>query len=376
MSSRTKKPASPKILVFAGCGIGDLILATPLFASIHKSLPGARITVVLRYDLPREVLKGNPDVQKILHYPDKCSLYLFPRFPKVHKKVFKFLEYLIIELAFIFRIKSHRFDISMHLLPGGIADAHALITWLCGAKIRVGPQLLSRSGMSKWCYTHAISWDNYRHVVENNLDNLRALGFNDFDVHLKLFIHENDQRKADAILDGSGIRERESILGIHTGGGDGAKPFWPVERFVGVARHLIESRKCRVIVFFGPRELREITAFKDIPVIPIVNMPFGVVCGFINRCSLFISSDTGLGHAAAALMVPTLTLFGNGNERKHRHWGNKNFAINKLSDSRVTGVETAYLAGAEGKEALQKISVEEVIARADELLEECKGQRR
>ena len=362
---------APQVLIFAGCGIGDLILATPLFSSISKALPGSRITVLLRPDLPGEVLTKNPDVEKVFHYPSKSALYLFPRFPNAHKNILRVIRFLMFEIAFLFGIRLRRFDISMHLLPSGIADADALITFLCGAKIRVGPQLTSRSKMSKWCYTHSITWDNYRHVVENNLDNLRALGFNNFDYQLKLFINTDHRKKAEEILAAHKTRLTDGrIIGMHTGGGNSRKPYWPLARFAQVARYLIESQNCRVAVFFGPRENEAIKAFENAPIIPFSNLNIGIVFGVIEKCSLFISSDTGLGHAAAALQVPTLTLFGNGNQRKHEHWGNKHYAINKISQSVITGVETGYYAGETGKQALERIQVGDVIGLLDSIMME------
>lgn len=364
-------PRAPQVLIFAGCGIGDLILGTPLFSSIRKALPGSRITVLLRPDLPGEVLAENPDVEEVFHYPSASALYLFPRFPNAHKNIFRIIRFLTFEIAFLFGIRLRRFDISMHLLPSGIADADGLITFLCGAKIRVGPQLTSRSGMSKWCYTHSIAWDNYRHVVENNLDSLRALGFDNFDFQLKLFINADHRKKAEEILAAHKIRPTEGrLIGMHTGGGNSRKPYWPLARFAQVARYLIESHNCRVAVFFGPQENDAMKAFENAPIIPLSNLNIGIVFGVIEKCSLFISSDTGLGHAAAALQVPTLTLFGNGNQRKHEHWGNKSYSINKLPESIKTGYETGYSAGEDGRQALEKIQVEDIIELLDSILME------
>jgi heptosyltransferase II len=368
----TKIPNAPKVLVFAECGIGDLILGTPLFSSIRTALPGSRITVVLRPDIPREVLNENLDVATVLRYPQKSVLYFFPRIPFALKNIFQDGINLAIELAFIFKLRFFRFDVSMHLCPGG-ATGTALVTFLCGAKIRVGPAFNHRLGQSKWCYTHTVTWDNYRHVVENNLDNLRVLGFNGFDTRLKLFVNKTDRQKAEGIFIKHSIHGSTPLIGMHSGGGNSEKPYWPLSRFVQVARYLTETRNRRVAAFFGPQEPEALMAFKDAPVIPIVNMPIGVVFGVIEKCSFFISSDTGLGHAAAALQVPTLTLFGNGNQRKHEHWGNKNYAINKLPESILTGYETGYSAGETGKQALERISVDEVIALLKNIFVELKA---
>ena len=46
-----------------------------------------------------------------------------------------------------------------------------------------------------------------------------------------------------------------------------------------------------------------------------------VAAALIARASLFIGNDSGLGHVAAALGVPSLTLFGHGRPQRYRPWG-------------------------------------------------------
>ena len=41
----------------------------------------------------------------------------------------------------------------------------------------------------------------------------------------------------------------------------------------------------------------------------------------LARASVFVGNDSGLGHMAAALSIPTLTLFGPGEPQRYRPWG-------------------------------------------------------
>jgi ADP-heptose:LPS heptosyltransferase len=245
-----------------------------------------------------------------------------------------------------------------------------LVAFLCGAKIRVGPAFKSRWNLSGWCFTHTIIWDRFRHAVENNLDNLRMLGFTDFITELKLSVNGEHRRIADDFLIGSNLSENEMIVGMHPGGASGCRLYWPASRFAEVARFIIDSHKFRLAVFFGPGETNAASAFYGLPIIPVIGLRFGVVCGIIEKCAFFISADTGLGHVAAALRKPTFTVFGNANQRKHHPWGNSSYWINKLPPSLFTGIETAYLAGEAGRKALESVSVEEVILRLDPVLKE------
>jgi ADP-heptose:LPS heptosyltransferase len=356
-------------------GIGDLILGTPLFSSIRKIFPDSQITVVLRADLPADVLDENPDIFRILHYPQASVLYFFPKIPIGFRNFTATIKDLINEMTFIFKLRKCRFDMSMWLLPGGLSG-WPLVSFLSNAKIRVGPEYIHWMRIWKWCFTHRIIWDNHRHAVENNLDNLRKIGNDGFETALKLFIKSDNRQSAYEFLEKYAVRPAETLVGIHSGGGNRSRSYWPEDRFILIAKDLIKRPGYRVAVFFGPQEPQAIAAFNEVPIIPVVNLTFGAVCGIIEKCSLFISSDTGLGHAAAALQVPTLTLFGNANPKKHHHWGNKNYAINKLSESCIPSVVTGYSAGNTGKKALESITVEEVISTIDSIVSELSENKK
>jgi ADP-heptose:LPS heptosyltransferase len=326
--------------------------------------------VVLRDDLPPELLKKNPDVAEFFHYPGIGVLKLFPSCGAAFKNIWVGICCLLWEIATVCRLRLQRFDASMYLLAGGITPGEALITLLCGAKIRIGPHVESKSGYTSRCYTRFITWDNRRHAVENCLDNLRLIGFSSFDTSLRLVLDENDKRLARTFLIAHGVIETDIVVGIHPGGANERKPYWPADRFAAVAAHVTRDYGYRVVVFFGPGETHYLDAFRGTSIIPAVGLGFGVVCGIIAVCRLFISSDTGLGHSAAALQVPTLTIFGNGNRRKHHHWGNKCFEIDKLPPTHMTDATTAYSAGEAGRQAILSVTVEEVVSLAGNALRE------
>jgi ADP-heptose:LPS heptosyltransferase len=58
---------------------------------------------------------------------------------------------------------------------------------------------------------------------------------------------------------------------------------------------------------------------------PVVNTAgttdLGTAAALIARASAFVGNDSGLGHVAAALSIPTLTLFGPGDPARYRPWG-------------------------------------------------------
>lgn len=65
MSRVTLDAEHPRILVSTGPAHGDILLATPLFASLRRSYPGATIDVLI-YKGQQQILEGNPDIDDVI----------------------------------------------------------------------------------------------------------------------------------------------------------------------------------------------------------------------------------------------------------------------------------------------------------------------
>jgi hypothetical protein len=91
---------------------------------------------------------------------------------------------------------------------------------------------------------------------------------------------------------------------------------WPKEKFVKLALHL-KDEGCEVVfVPGGPKEREEWENVKnlgfDVPVFPTLDL----LARFIYESGFLIGNDSGLGHLASALGVPTLTFC------RRRTWAN------------------------------------------------------
>lgn len=60
----------------------------------------------------------------------------------------------------------------------------------------------------------------------------------------------------------------------------------------------------------------------DLPVCNLVGITdLPTACAAIARAMAFVGNDSGLGHMAAALSIPTVTVFGPGRPERYRPWG-------------------------------------------------------
>ncbi len=108
---------------------------------------------------------------------------------------------------------------------------------------------------------------------------------------------------------------------INPGGNNPAKR-WPVERFAGVAHHLISQHRLKVAINGSPSEGELVSVIRDAIVLDHPEDERMVVClhelggtvaslkGIVRRAKLVLTNDTGPRHIAAAFGVPCVSLFG------------------------------------------------------------------
>lgn len=105
---------------------------------------------------------------------------------------------------------------------------------------------------------------------------------------------------------------------------------WPSERYAMVARMLLGPGGAmeggRLLVLGGPADQAAAAAvkaavprFRCIDLVGNTDLLVSFAC--LKRARLFIGSDSGLMHMAAAAGAPTLGLFGPSDETRYRPWG-------------------------------------------------------
>jgi ADP-heptose:LPS heptosyltransferase len=105
-------------------------------------------------------------------------------------------------------------------------------------------------------------------------------------------------------------------IAIHPGSTD-EKRRWPAPYFAAVINQLLR-RKYPVILLAGPSEAetlisvrRNISPDRPPGMLTILgNAPLLEVARRIKQCRFFLGNDSGIGHLAGLLGVPTLSLFG------------------------------------------------------------------
>lgn len=300
---------SRKILVRAANWVGDAIMTTPVIRAVKKNFPSSHLTLLAK-PWVAPVFGHNPYVDRIMLYKDSGR----------HKKGMG-------TLRLARDLKRMEFDLSVLMQN---AFEAALITFLAGIPERVGYNtdgrgLLLNPGIPLnpgYKERHLI--DYYRRIV-------KKAGLSDDGPHLDLFLTHEEMAEAGHMLAENGLYPKDGIIGINPGATGGTAKRWFPERFANLAEKLCDAYGTKVVVFGGPadRALGEYirSASNDKCVNLAGKTTLREAFALIARCSLFITNDSGLMHAAGALDVNQIALIGPTDHRATAPFGLKSRMI-------------------------------------------------
>lgn len=276
-----------RILVRSCNWIGDVLLSQPAVAALRRACPRAHLAALARpWCAP--VLERTPGVDEVLS--------LEPGLPG--------------RLKAVGRLRQGRFDAAV-VLPTSVDSA--VLPFLAGVPVRIGYRTEGRGLL----LTHGIprrAEVRRQHQVEYYLDLLRGAGIPAVWSSPVLVLRPEDRARAAQMLEARGVGPEEGLIGISPGASYGPAKRWPAERFAGLAGRLAQAGAGRLVVFGGPGEEalgRAIAARAGDRVLDVsgrTSLPEALA--LIERCRLFVTNDSGLMHAAAALQVPVVALFG------------------------------------------------------------------
>ena len=295
-----------KVLVFQTWGIGDMIMSTPMLSALRQQLPEAHITVIAGSRAAADVVDGASFCNEIrIMSPDKMIFY---------------------QLIKTFRgFRRERFDAA--IICTRISPRIAqLLKLLSGIKVITGDCLPPR----RWGYTHWCPVELDLHRVTSNLNILRMI-LPDAKIG-QLYFHLDPESRvhADRFWRESGLDGRD-VLGIHPGAGYKQKnKRFPPEKFCLVIRMFLDKfLDARVIIFFGTddRELIPHLSGIDERVKFASDLTLRTVGAVISKTRVLLAGDSGLGHIAAALGVPVVTLAGPTQVVSTRPWSDRNIIV-------------------------------------------------
>src|SRR3990172_2525973 len=172
-----------RILVIKLRHIGDVLLTAPVFRALRETFPGARICALV-HSGTQDVLEGNPDIDEVLVFDRGVKNLPFPR-------------QVVREGKFAHGIRERGFDLAIDLTGG---DRAAILSYLSGARYRIGWRDRKGFAGKRWMYTNLHSPDQNCHMVAQNLSVVRSVGITTRNAAVTFPVSAKDRERAKEIL--------------------------------------------------------------------------------------------------------------------------------------------------------------------------------
>jgi heptosyltransferase II len=273
------------ILVFHKGGIGDVVFGLPLLFDLKAAYPSAHLTV-LTHAQGRDVLAFCPAVDEVISSGEMLARWTVGGARAA--------------------LGQRRFDLA-------VATARSLrAAWLLrglGSPRRVG----FGGGPEALLYTHVAPVRPFEVVFARRFERLAAcLGLLPVEARPQLVVPPTALAAAHERLRAAGWSANGPLIALHAGGGWPTKQ-WPVEhlcRFAVLARKRLGAQ----VLLQGGRadEARAEAVRREVgdAVIPMVGNPVSEALAEMAACAGVVGLDSGLSHAAVALGIPSVLLFG------------------------------------------------------------------
>jgi ADP-heptose:LPS heptosyltransferase len=204
------------------------------------------------------------------------------------------------------------------------------VAWLSGAKRRIGFGGAWGRELSPWLNTELVGADGL-HAVDRHLLLLGPLGIQSLAVRFDVPEGPAEAAAAQAIVEQADMTVGFALIG--SGAGWPSKR-WPAERYAAVAAHLGRSWGLPTMVIWGNNEeharAEQIVAGSQNHAVVAPKMTLAQLAAVQRRARLFLGSDTGPLHLAAAVGTPCVGLYGPWPADKHGPYGPQHVTVQKM----------------------------------------------
>jgi len=330
---RTSPPASSCVVIPIVAGIGNALLAVPMVRRLLESAPGVRVVVLARNEAMGEVF---------------ARLNQFAPGRVIVHVVGSGLggQWRMVRLA-----RASRADVYLVPFPSNRWQ-YNLLAATSGARRRVlHGYPFGRVRTLAFLPATRVPAVRGLHDVEQNLRLLEATGLvgpiagptaaaSGGPNWAPVFpVTDAERAAATKLLSTVNIGADNSFIVIHAGGARtvvGAAKRWPPRLFAELISRLLERIDHRLLLIEGPDEegvsdeirsyLPALARDRRISAVQLTS-GLGDAAALLERSTLYVGSDSGLGHLAAAVGRRAVTIFAPADPERVCPWGNRDLVV-------------------------------------------------
>ncbi len=360
---------TPRILVVQLADIGDLVLSTPALAALRDCFPDAHVALLTTpHSAP--LVEGTGLVDEIIpfekHVFDSPKALLSP-------------ANLSRMQALSFRLRRGNFDTILffhHFTTRFGAQKFAALAMAAGSKRRVG--LDNGNG---FFLTDRLPDEGFgaQHQARYWLNLVGLLGADTSARPAQVAIAE-DLSFLPAAIQPKFETDRIRIA-IHPGsGGFSLARRWDADKFAAVADALYKEFDAEIILVGGESDdvgsVRAAMRNKPVDMSGRTNLP--QLAAVLEACDLFIGSDGGVMHIAAAVGTPVVAIFGPSNPDAWRPWtpGGRSVVVTsgaQCSPCSYVGHSIGLRNGCEARTCMHMVTAGQVMSAARALLAQVRS---
>ncbi len=351
LNARRLKNINSVLLIQLG-DIGDVVLTTPCIRTLRENFPKATVVVAVR-EKAKELIEDCPWADEVI---------------AINKEKRKLFHQIAYQKDFVQRMRKFRFDLTIDLRTG---TRGAILAFLSGARQRIGYYAQDNNLWRNRIFTRLskIEYDPRQHVAEYYLSLLKFYHLKTKDTRPEIQVPLKRQKMATSMFKKEGILLDRPVIAI--------QPFslWQYKEWGGIKfSRLIDWIRTEYgfpVVLIGSPDEKERAAHimnrcEDGVYSLVGKTSIGTLAAVLKQCFLFIGVDSAGMHMAAALGIPTVSIFGPSSPVSWAPQGNQHSVVHKdmpCVPCRHKGCEDSEIS-----RCLKQLTVEEVTAAVDKRL--------
>jgi lipopolysaccharide heptosyltransferase II len=281
-------------LVIRLSSVGDIVLTSPLLRALRARFPETTIDVLVKSSYV-ELVRHNPNVSRVIEFPDKGSLF---DAIAVRQE--------LLEAAYDLVIDAHD-SLRSRVLTAGLNNV-----------VRVNKRKIPRTFLVRGKVDLYDRFGGSPDVPARYLETVRHLGVKDDGLPPDIHYPPEMRETVDAILAGEGIAGGVPCIGICPSARHINKR-WPADRYAEAVCHVAGALGFPIVIFGSADERTQSVAIVELirrlaPETTVANLAgwltLAETAAAIDRCAVVITNDTGLMHIASARNRPLVAIFG------------------------------------------------------------------
>jgi heptosyltransferase-3 len=334
--------------------IGDVVWTEPTIRAFRETFPSVQVSVLAR--------SGFGDL--LAAHPDVCRLF------NVAAVKGGILAEIPAQSALAGTLRRERFDVVFDLRAG---DRGAVMAWLTRAPCRVS--LYYDRDIPFWrnsLFTHIVDPPPLETLrmgaAEQTLRIVREFGIDTADRSPSLRVSEEVAGRVSDILREAGIEEGLRWVSVNPFSRWSYKE-WPLERWVPVLDTLRERHHIAAVLVGSPDEVEKTSRLTARLRGPAFNLAgkttLAELAGVLRRAAFHVGVDSAAPHIAAAVGIPTITLYGPSDWRYWAPPGDRHLVVAPADEC-----VPCYQKGCEGKgwsRCLEEMPVERVLDAVEQM---------